>query len=92
MTEKTETDEKTVKNTDTDTDKMMMRDKKAAAESDTETKKKDKQTIIAAMTEAVTAAATETDTEMKKTVSFRSKMNIRLLTAIQMILKVLFIF
>ena len=41
--------------------------------------------------EAAAATAAETDTETEKMMSFESRMNIRLLAAIQMMLRVLLI-
>ena len=89
MTEKTETDEKTAKSTD----KMMMRNREAAAESDMKTEEKNRQTITVTATEAVTvtAIATETNVETEKATNSEFKKNIRLLAAIQMMLKVLLI-
>ena len=88
--EKTEADKKTAR----DTDKTVIKNKKAAAELDTKTKERDRQTVIVTATEAatVTVTVTETNVEMKKTVNSESRKNIRLLTAIQMMLKVLLIF
>ena len=61
-----------------------MKDKRAAAKSNTEIKKRDKQTI--------TAVTTEINIETKRAASFEFRKNIKLLTVIQMMLKVLFIF
>ena len=87
---KTEADKKMTE----DADKMMTRDKEAAAESDMKTEEKNKQTVTVTVTEAVimTVTAAETDVKMKKAVNSESRKNIRLLTAIQIMLKVLFIF
>ena len=88
--EKTEIDEKTMK----DTDETVTKNEKAATKSDMKTKERNKQTVIAAVIEAVTttAAAAETNTEIKKITDSKFKKNIRLLVTIQMMLKVLFIF
>ena len=74
-----------------DTDKMMTKDKKAAAELDTETEERDRQTVTVTATEVVTAAAIRADVKTERMTDFKSRMNIRLLTTIQMILKVLLI-
>ena len=86
-----ETDRKTVKSTDTDTDETAAEDREATAESDTKTEERDRQTVTATAAEAAAVTATETDAETKRVTGFRSRMNIRLLAAIQMMLKVLFI-
>ena len=85
----TETDKKTAKNAD----EMIMRDKEAAAESDMKTEERDRQTVTVTVTEAAAAAAavTETDAEMKKAADSEFRKNIRLLAAIQMMLRVLLI-
>ena len=92
MTRETEISEKMTESANTDTSKTVMRDERAAAESDMKTEEKDRQTVTMTVTEAVTAAATKTDVKMKRTADFEFKKNIRLLTATQMMLKVLFIF
>ena len=92
MTEETETDRKMIESADTDADKTAVRDKRAAAESNMKTEKKDRQTVTAAVVEAAAAAAAETNIRIKRVTNFRSRINIRLLTAIQMMLKVLLIF
>ena len=89
---KTETEKKITKSIDADADKIITKNKKAAAESNTETKERDKQTVIMIITKVMTAIMIEADTEMKKAVNSESKKNIRLLSVIQMMLKVLFIF
>ena len=86
--EETETNRETVR----DTDKTMTENEKAAAESDTETEKENRQTVTAAATEAAVVIMTEINTETKRTADSEFKKNIRLLAAIQMMLRVLFIF
>ena len=89
VTEKTEIDRKTAE----DADEMITENKKAAAESDTKTKEKDKQTVTVTAAEAATAAVTATETNIKteRVMNSEFKKNIKLLAAIQMMLKVLFI-
>ena len=81
-----------MKNTDANTNKTIIKDRKAAAESNTEIKERERQTVTVTMTEVVTTTTTEANAEMKRAVNFEFKKNIRLLTAIQMMLRVLFIF
>ena len=85
---KTEVNKKMIESTDIDVNKIIIKNKRVTAESDMKTEEKNKQIVI----KAVTAIMTETDIKMKRITNFRFKKNIRLLAAIQMILKVLFIF
>ena len=87
---KTKTDREMTENTD----KTAVRNEKAAAESDMKIKERDRQTVIVTVTETVimTATAAETNVRMKRTVNSEFRKNIRLLTVIQMMLKILFIF
>ena len=87
MTEETETDRKTAESTD----EMIMKNRKAAAESDTKTEERDRQTVTVTAAEAVIVTAAKTDVEMKRAMNSESRKNIRLLTIIQMMLRVLFI-
>ena len=84
--EKTETDKKIAKSVNANANKSTTENERTAAESDTKIKEKNKQIITAAMT------AAEINAETKRVTNFKFKKNIRLLTAIQMMLKVLLIF
>ena len=89
---KAEVSEKVTESADTDTDETATRDERAAAESDMKTEEKSRQTVTVTVTEAATATAAEADVRTERVMSFKSRMNIRLLAAIQMMLRVLLIF
>ena len=90
MTEKTETDKKTAK----DANKTVIKNEKAAAKSDMKTEERDRQTVTVTTIEAaiVTAAAAKANIKMKRVTNSESRKNIKLLTVIQMMLRVLLIF
>ena len=91
---KIKADKKTAENINAD--KITAKNKKTVTKSDTEIKERNKQTVIVITAEAVIKAATMTMTKInikiKKVTNFKFKKNIRLLAAIQIMLKILFIF
>ena len=86
VTEETETDREITESTDINADESTTKNKETATKSNTEIKERDRQTVTATVT------ATKTNIKTERMIDSEFKKNIRLLAAIQMMLKVLFIF
>ena len=84
-------DREAAESADAGADKVVVGNEGAAAGSGTETGEGGRQTVTVTAAEAVTVTVTETDIRMKRVMNSESRMNIRLLAAIQMMLKVLLI-